>query len=294
MAGRLYILSGALLLGAATSAPAQVFDMGSLTATLSVDHVTQSERSRAEGRPLRRSVTQRLRLSPPRASDAERVLASPALRYQPSASRRQANYARFLANARRVDPAGAATLAADLRSDPLAKATPLLASVGLDIRNVADAYATYWVEAWNAAHQQSTAQASPAQVRAVKIQAAQAVLATPGIAGTSDADKQQFAEALWLQALGLNAARDQAQGNPAQLRAIAAAVRQSAAQMDLDLDSMTLTEEGFVDSGRKSGALEPDKDERRAEGGNGVLIGAALVGLGVGTVWLMRNQRTSA
>lgn len=219
-----------------------------------------------------------------------RQIDSSVLSFKMSGARRRANYAAFVEKTRATDPAGAAQLAADLRKDPLRQIAPQLASLGLNINNVADAYASYWAEAWEAAHRRPVTTSSPQQIEAVKQQAAEAILATPEMTQASDADKQQFAEALWLQTLGLSAAREQAQGNPQQLQAIAGAVRKGARSMGLDLDAMTLTEQGFVPAGKKVGAQDDAPGQRSANVGSGLLVGATLAGLGFGSLWLMKGQ----
>ena len=73
-----------------------------------------------------------------------------------------------------------------------------------------------------------------------------AVLRRPEFAGASDAEKQEFAEALLIQAYLIGSASYQLRSNPAQLRAIGNAVRQGARANGIDLDSMTLTDAGFV------------------------------------------------
>ncbi len=170
---------------------------------------------------------------------------------------------------------------------------PELAKFGLRTDNLADAYTVYWVEAWQAAHGRSD-EGSRAQAQAVKAQAARALLATPEVARATDAQKQELADALLVQALLIGAAKNQAGGDPAKLRAVGQAVRQGAKASGLDLDAMTLTEDGFVPAGKKVGALDEKRvgEERRvADVGSGVLVGAALAGLGLGGVWLARGRR---
>lgn len=167
------------------------------------------------------------------------------LTFAPSQARRKANYARFVAQSRSVDPAGAAGLAETLKSDPIAQMAPELARDGLRTDNVADAYTVYWVEAWETVHG-VTGETSRGTAEAVQRQASAALLATPEFANATDAQKQEFADALLVQALLIGAAREQAGGDAAKLREIANAVRQGARASGLDLDAMMLTEDGFV------------------------------------------------
>ena len=91
---------------------------------------------------------------------------------------------------------------------------------------------------------------------AVSRQAANAIGATSEFARATSAQKQEFAEALLVQALLIGAAKDQAGGDRAKLRQVSAAVEKGARATGLDLRAMTLTEEGFGPA-RKTGAADP-------------------------------------
>lgn len=179
---------------------------------------------------------------------------SVSLAYTPSMQRRRANYAGFVERSRRVDPAGADGLAETLSSDPIAMMKPELAKVGLNTENVADAYAVYWVEAWQAVHG-VTGASSRSTAQAVRAQAAKAISAIPEFERATPAQKQEFAEAHLVQALLVGAAKEQAQGDRAKLSQLSAAVEKGARASGLDLRAMTLTEEGFGPV-RKTGAVE--------------------------------------
>lgn len=177
------------------------------------------------------------------------------LRYSPSIARRQANYAGFINRSRKVDPAGTKNLEAILGSDPVAAMGPELAKVGLTAANVADAYTVYWVEAWQAVHG-VTSSSSRDTAKAVKRQASDMLLSTPGFTNATESQKQEIAESLLVQALLVGAAKEQAQGDRAQLAKVAAAVEQGARATGLDLRAMMLTENGFV-SAKRTGAADP-------------------------------------
>lgn len=170
------------------------------------------------------------------------------LDYSPSMQRRRANYAGFVQRSRRVDPAGADGLAQTLGSDPIAIMVPELAKVGLRVDNVADAYAVYWVEAWQAVHGVS-GDTSRATAQAVREQATRAIGATPAFASATAAQKQEFAESYLIQAVLVGAAKEQAKDDPAKLAQVSAAVEKGARAAGLDLRAMTLTEEGFRPAG---------------------------------------------
>lgn len=166
------------------------------------------------------------------------------LNFTSSIRQRRANYASFVERSRRADPAGAAELAETLNMDPIAMIAPELAKNGLRIDNVADAYTVYSVEAWEAVHgvkSDSTREIA----QAVRLQAAEAILATPGLTAATDAQKQELAESLIVQAFLIAGSREQAGGDRAKLDAIGAAVKQGAQAMGLDLRTMTLTPDGF-------------------------------------------------
>jgi hypothetical protein len=125
-----------------------------------------------------------------------------------------------------------------------------LTPYGLTTTNVADVYAVYWINAWEASRGIVGHEETRACAQAVKAQAASAMLATSQMAAATDAQKQEFSEALLIQAALISAYMDDAAGNPAQLRAVAAAVTKGAKAMGLDLGTMTLTERGFVPARR--------------------------------------------
>lgn len=166
--------------------------------------------------------------------------------YAPSIERRRKNLAQFVAKTRAKDPAGAARMQALFAStDIIAAMGRELAPFGLRTDNVADAYAAWWINAWLASRGRS-GNPTRGQIDAVKAQAAQALGGTPQFANANDALKQEVAEAHLIQAALIESYMTKSQGNAAQRRAIANAVRQGARRSGLDLDSMELTSSGFV------------------------------------------------
>ena len=183
--------------------------------------------------------------SPPPASAGSAPSAG-ALRFTPSAERRKANFSGFLAERRGGDAAALRQLEA-LLNDPalMPKLEAELGKLGLRPDNMADAYAVWWISAWQAAQGKSS-DPSPASARAVKAQAERIFLAVPALANSDDATKQAFSEGLLVQAVLLSAATEQAEKDPTQLRAIGQIARQGARRFGLDLDTLTLTDAGFV------------------------------------------------
>ena len=202
------------------------------------------ENLRKGGAPKEREVQS----SSDTSSSSATATQSAQLDFTPSMQRRQANYANFVERSRRIDPAGAAGLRANLKLDPIAMVEPELAKVGLRVDNVADAYAVYWVEAWQAVHGVSGA-SSRATAQAVRDQAARAIGTTPEFASATAAQKQEFAESYLVQAMMVGAAKEQAAGDPAKLAQVSAAVEKGARAAGLDLRAMTLTEKGFRPAG---------------------------------------------
>jgi hypothetical protein len=167
------------------------------------------------------------------------------LRFTPSLAVRKRNLAGFVAKTRAHSPDGAAQLEQFLAStDVFASFAQALAPKGLRIDDVADAYAVYWISAWEAAHGIVGKDTPREQAQAVKAQASRALLSTPSLAGATSAQRQELAEALLIQAALISASAE-AGANTTQLRTVGHAVRQGAKAMGLDLDTMRLGEAGF-------------------------------------------------
>jgi hypothetical protein len=259
MLGKVFGFGMALAIGVFTPiASAQgVFDMGSLTATLSTSHVTQSERARARQtpqRPIGALIGQRLQLVSGSTLTAQASTISTS--FNASIPRRRANFAQFVEKSRKVDPAGS------LKLQQLLGSTDVIAALGGDLQryglrtdNVADAYAIYWVQAWQAVNG-DTSDPDRTTMQAVKRQSANAIVSTPEFASASDATKQEMAEAMMVQAMLISASVDTYKDDPNMMRQLGDAVRQGAKASGLDLSKMTLTDQGFVPSG-KTGAADP-------------------------------------
>ena len=228
------------------------------------------------------------------SKSAVRPAATNQLSYTPSLARRKQNLAQFVAKSRAVNPEGATQLSQILAStDVISAVGKAMNAVGLRSDNLADAYAVYWSSAWHASVG-SLATPTRAQFAKMKTQAGEALAATPGLIGASDEQKQQFAEALLLQAVLIDGSMEGAKGNPTQLKAVAKAVRQGAKAMGLDLDVMTLTDQGFT-LAKKIGAVTTEDDAQLASAPfepadtaspNYALI-AAAGGAGLGGMFLL-------
>jgi hypothetical protein len=184
-----------------------------------------------------------------KAPPGKPVLAAPKARmtYVASATRRQANMGKFVASLRLTDPKAAGELARFFAAnDVIGSLEPELAVFGLRTDNVADAYAIWWISAWQVAHG-ITAETTRTQALAVKRQAEARIGAT-ALAFGPDGARQDAAETLLVQAAMIEVSADAAKGNMAMLQRVRAAVRQAARTLRVDLDRVTLTDMGFVPS----------------------------------------------
>jgi hypothetical protein len=181
-----------------------------------------------------------------RGSQSQPIQRSARLEFRVSASRRRQNLSKFVEKTRATDPQGAAQMAKLFAStDFIGVIGKSIAPYGLQVNNVADAYTVYWSNAWLGAHGRQD-NLSKAQVMAVKNQAAQILSATPRFGSATDAQKQELAEALLIQAALIESAIDYAKSDPALLARTKAAIAQGAKNFGLDLYQMTLTSQGFL------------------------------------------------
>jgi hypothetical protein len=217
------------------------------------------------------------------------------LSYRYSSAQTQANQRNFIA--RTTNPAARANLEQMFAAQPtlMDDISGAVRGYGFDPHNVADAYAVWWINVWGASQKQNI-EPDAAMVAAVKQQARNAFAATPDFAKTSDADRQEYAEALLLQAIILGSALEQWKNDPKMLDQLAEAARKGAKASGLDLSLMTLTPDGFVPrkEADASGAAEGGETAlASADGGNttGIAL-AAGAGLGItllGGVALLRR-----
>lgn len=267
--------------GLSAAAHAGAFSMGGLTATLSTDHVTQSEASRAANGQVRGDPAFA-------APDVSRL----DFTYRYSRNRTQQNLQTFLERTR--DPAARADLERILEVQPrlIEDVRDAIRGYGLEPNNVADAYALWWINSWAVANKNGD-DPDLGTIAVVKLQARSALAASPSFANTNDAQRQEFAEALLLHSAMLASAFDQSANNPAALDQLATAARQGALATGLDLTGMQLTRNGFViGEGALSNAPTSQEapslassdsgSEDDSEGSSGLgLIFAAGAGLGL-------------
>lgn len=211
-----------------------------MAASAQMDWITPHLQSLEFGRQIDQIVEQS------RTGGATQQQAAPVdASFTPSAARTQDNVSRFIRLSEQAGDGG------QLRSYFVAQPTLMgeiaqaMRGANLDPQNVADCYALWWMAVWQAANG-VTGDPDSRTVAAVRRQARDVFATTPGFAETSDADRQQYAEALMLQTLLLSAANEQFQGNPAALRQLASSARQGAVASGVDISRMTLTSDGFV------------------------------------------------
>jgi hypothetical protein len=166
--------------------------------------------------------------------------------YVPSLQRRQQNLASFVAKVRATDLASANNMAQSFSSgDIIAQIDTKMRGIGLRADNAADAYAVWWVSAWQAA-KGDTQDWDAATYQAVSRQVTSGFAATLQFATPTDTQKQLLAEEMLVNAALIDATKDDSAGNPLKMRALATAVQQGAMRSGLNLSSMTLTRNGFV------------------------------------------------
>lgn len=166
-------------------------------------------------------------------------------RYRYSPARTQQNLRSFLARA--PNPAARAELEQMFAAQPtlMDDIRAGIQPYGLDSHNVADAFAMWWIMAWLASEVRMQ-EPDREMAQNVSRQVRNAFAATPDFASTTDAARQEYAEALLLQALIL-AELIKAAGANAEIKAQLPAIAQKGAKdSGIDLSQMTLTQAGFV------------------------------------------------
>ena len=175
------------------------------------------------------------------------------LMYSMSQQSRKQNISKFARSLKENDPNNAVNIDRTLGGGKIIdQVDQLMRQMGLRADNVADAYAVWWVVAWEAVNQQDVG-SNASIYAAAKQQAANALLKTSQMGSAKDSVKQEMAESLLVQAVLIDGHIQAAKGNPTQQAALAKAVNQGAQKMGLDLTTMDLTEQGFVPrSGKRS------------------------------------------
>jgi hypothetical protein len=190
--------------------------------------------------------------------------------YTPSKSVRKKNLAKFVAETRVTNPSGADQMEQVFASgDVINMMDTAMQGKGMTVSNAADAFAVWWVAAWQAVNGDSSERNS-ATYQAVSDQAARGLVSSPEFANATDAQKQEMAEALLVQAVMIDQLKEMSANDPVSMQKLAKAVKQGAKASGIDLDKMNLTQQGFAEAnGRKTGAAgdsdkatNPDADPK--------------------------------
>jgi hypothetical protein len=125
------------------------------------------------------------------------------------------------------------------------------AQYGLKTNNIADAYAVYWITAWEAANGIFDSPTPPAQMKAVRAQVANILLSVPEIAEDSDINKQAYAENLLTQSVIISSFGGHVKADPANMPKVRAAVLANAKALGVRIETFELTPTGFELAKRK-------------------------------------------
>ena len=175
--------------------------------------------------------------------------------FLPSPERRREGIARRIAALRITDPAGAAELTRiTAQGDSVAAFAASLRPAGVTAYSVSDAFAAWVTTTWAQLHPAVT---SPASVDIVRKQVDRALQGIPAFATATDAEKQEFAEALIMHLL-MNAPRVRAaRGEAAKQTPLLAQLQRAGAEISVDFEHMTYTAQGFMSADMVKPAVKP-------------------------------------
>lgn len=183
--------------------------------------------------------------------------------FTPNRARTQRNLRNFVERTR--DPSARSEMQRLIETQPniIEEIGAMLSPIGIDPHDVADAYTVWAINNWLVAEQRDE---DPDQVtvNAVRQQVRGAIAATPDFASTNSTQRQEYAEALLLQAIIMADAFTAAQNSPAQLDQLSAAARTTLRGNGLDPALMNLTRDGFVPR-QGADASSADGDEQTAQ-----------------------------
>lgn len=120
----------------------------------------------------------------------------------------------------------------------------LIESRGLDRHNVADVYAWWSIEMWNAANR-TNADASDATLKAVRDQMSIVMRSSPEIIRLDDTMKQRLTEQMMFQTVVMALYRQQVDANPSFQTEYRNWITQSSKSLGPDLMTVKLTRRGF-------------------------------------------------
>jgi hypothetical protein len=173
------------------------------------------------------------------------------LSYAPSKQRTLENLKNFINTRRESNPVGAEQLEQLVAStDVIGMVQQVFSQFGLERNNVASAQTLYWISMWGLANKQHNAP-SLQSVQAVAKQVENGLKNSAEFAAMSNSDKQALAEELMMLTALLDSTSEKAKSDPALAAQAAKASMEGSRKSGLDLDKMTLTENGFVAKPKK-------------------------------------------
>jgi hypothetical protein len=165
--------------------------------------------------------------------------------YNPSAAVRQRIITQLAEDVRENDPDAAQKIEQNfISNDVIGRTNKIMVASGLNSNNLADAYAFYWANAWQAFSGRNE-NLSKTEIAAIRSQTTRILLATPQLVNATDAQKQGIAELMMIQAVFVSATIDNVKSDPTQLANAKASIARGAKSFGLDFDRMTLTPQGF-------------------------------------------------
>jgi hypothetical protein len=166
--------------------------------------------------------------------------------FEPSLARRRANIIRRIEQMQTVDAEGATVLrTATATGDTLAAFASRVKPAGINAYSVADVFAAWINITWE--EMQSPPASSLALLR-LRAQVERALREIPAFASASDAEKQEFAEALILNLLATAPRLRDARENAAARASVLVTLKRAAAELRVDFEHMTGTAQGFMPS----------------------------------------------
>jgi hypothetical protein len=172
-------------------------------------------------------------------------------KFTASKARTQQNLNALVQNMRKRDPSSGDQMAKLVASkDIIGAVNGVLDRFGLERNNVAHAYALYWVSYWALANNEHAAPSRNA-IRAAAAQAERGFAATRELSTMTDTQKQAAAEEFMILAAIFDSTSEHAKSDPELATKASLAALEGSRKSGLELDKMTLTENGFVPAAKK-------------------------------------------
>jgi hypothetical protein len=166
--------------------------------------------------------------------------------FEPSLERRRANIIRRIEQMQTVDTVGATALrAATATGDTLAAFASRVRPFGINAYSVADAFAAWITTSWE---EMQSPPASSLAVLRLRAQVERALREIPEFASATDAEKQEFAEALILNLLAVAPRVREQRENAAARASLLVTLKRAGAELRVDFEHMTGTSQGFMPS----------------------------------------------